>query len=82
MVGRTSDWKAELGRWLKPFLERLGHKAHLDYRRPETRTPQSASGTRPISSKGDRIRTVEWNHSNRKRLKAGMEYVLDVPWRR
>jgi DDE superfamily endonuclease len=26
MVGRTSDWKEELGRWLKPFLERLGHK--------------------------------------------------------
>src|SRR5712671_4838694 len=27
MVGRTSDWRDELGRWLKPFLERLGHKA-------------------------------------------------------
>src|SRR5664279_1792622 len=27
MVGRTSNWKAELGRWLKPFLGRLGHKA-------------------------------------------------------
>src|SRR5919198_1532333 len=27
MVGRTLDWKEELGRWLKPFLERLGHKA-------------------------------------------------------
>lgn len=27
MVGRTSDWKDELGRFLKPFLERLGHKA-------------------------------------------------------
>ena len=27
MVGSTSDWKAELGRWLKPFLDRLGHKA-------------------------------------------------------
>ena len=27
MVGRTSDWKDELGRWLKPFLDRLGHKA-------------------------------------------------------
>jgi SRSO17 transposase len=27
MAGRTSDWKAELGRWLKPFLDRLGHKA-------------------------------------------------------
>ena len=24
---RTPDWKDELGRWLKPFLERLGHKA-------------------------------------------------------
>jgi SRSO17 transposase len=22
-----SDWKEELGRWLKPFLDRLGHKA-------------------------------------------------------
>src|SRR5262249_22291084 len=27
MVVRTSDWRAELGRWLKPFLDRLGHKA-------------------------------------------------------
>src|SRR5260370_4432353 len=27
MVGRTSDWSDELGRWLQPFLERLGHKA-------------------------------------------------------
>src|SRR5438445_6083202 len=27
MVRRTSDWRVELGRWLKPFLDRLGHKA-------------------------------------------------------
>src|SRR6188768_3839572 len=27
MTGTTSDWKDELGRWLKPFLDRLGHKA-------------------------------------------------------
>jgi SRSO17 transposase len=27
MVGRTSDWRDELGRWLQPFLDRLGHKA-------------------------------------------------------
>src|SRR6266566_1540898 len=27
MVGRTSDWREELGRFLKPFLDRLGHKA-------------------------------------------------------
>jgi SRSO17 transposase len=27
MVRRTLDWKEELGRWLKPFLDRLGHKA-------------------------------------------------------
>src|SRR5216117_510356 len=27
MVGRTSDWKKELGRFLRPFLDRLGHKA-------------------------------------------------------
>jgi SRSO17 transposase len=27
MVVRASDWKDELGRWLKPFLDRLGHKA-------------------------------------------------------
>src|SRR5438874_5813630 len=26
MVGRTSDWKKELGRFLRPFLVRLGHK--------------------------------------------------------
>ena len=27
MAGRRLDWKDELGRWLKPFLDRLGHKA-------------------------------------------------------
>src|SRR5262249_36429597 len=27
MVRRTSHWRDELGRWLKPFLDRLGHKA-------------------------------------------------------
>ena len=27
MVGTTSDWGDELERWLKPFLDRLGHKA-------------------------------------------------------
>jgi SRSO17 transposase len=27
MVGRTSDWKRELGRFLKPFSDRFGHKA-------------------------------------------------------
>lgn len=27
MVGKASDWKEELGRWLKPFLDRLSHKA-------------------------------------------------------
>jgi SRSO17 transposase len=27
MVDTTSKWEDELGRWLKPFLERLGHKA-------------------------------------------------------
>jgi len=26
MIGKTSDWREELGRWLKPFLDRLGHK--------------------------------------------------------
>jgi SRSO17 transposase len=27
MVGKTLDWRDELGRWLKPFLAVLGHKA-------------------------------------------------------
>src|ERR1700716_404964 len=27
MESARSDWQDELGRWLKPFLERLGHKA-------------------------------------------------------
>ena len=27
MFGRTLDWQGELERWLKPFLDRLGHKA-------------------------------------------------------
>ena len=29
MAGTTSNWKDDLGRWLKPFLDRLGHKARL-----------------------------------------------------
>jgi SRSO17 transposase len=27
MAGTTSNWEGELGRWLKPFLDHLGHKA-------------------------------------------------------
>ena len=27
MRSTTSDWEVELARWLKPFLDRLGHKA-------------------------------------------------------
>jgi SRSO17 transposase len=27
VAGRTSDWKEELGHFLKPFMDRLGHKA-------------------------------------------------------
>ena len=27
MVGTTLGWEDELGRWLKPFLDCLGHKA-------------------------------------------------------
>src|SRR6476659_1794364 len=27
MAGTKSKWEDELGRWLKPFLDRLGHKA-------------------------------------------------------
>ena len=27
MVSTKSNWKDELGRWLRPFLDRLGHKA-------------------------------------------------------
>jgi SRSO17 transposase len=27
MAGRTLDWREELGRFLKPFVDRLGHKA-------------------------------------------------------
>jgi SRSO17 transposase len=27
MAGTTLDWREDLGRWLKPFLDRLGHKA-------------------------------------------------------
>jgi hypothetical protein len=27
MADTTSNWEDELGVWLKPFLDRLGHKA-------------------------------------------------------
>jgi hypothetical protein len=29
MVDTTSEWEDELGRWLKPLLDRLGHKGRL-----------------------------------------------------
>jgi hypothetical protein len=31
MVGKMLDWKEELGRWLKPFLDRLGHKVSIGF---------------------------------------------------
>jgi len=31
MADRTLDWRGELGRWLKPFLARLGHKDDRDF---------------------------------------------------
>ena len=37
MVGTKSKWEDELGRWLKPFLDRLGHKARR--RSPPARAP-------------------------------------------
>src|SRR5208337_1569194 len=30
MAGRPLDWSAELGQFLKPFLDRLGHKARRE----------------------------------------------------
>jgi hypothetical protein len=30
MGGKTSDWKEELGRFLAPFVARLGHNAATD----------------------------------------------------
>jgi hypothetical protein len=27
MAGATTNWEDELRNWLKPFLDRLGHKA-------------------------------------------------------
>jgi SRSO17 transposase len=30
MVGKTLDWQEELGRFLRPFLDRLGHKARRE----------------------------------------------------
>jgi hypothetical protein len=48
MVGRTSDWEEELGRFLKPFLDRLGHKARRQM------CPLYVSG---LIGPGDRPRT-------------------------
>ena len=45
MGGRTSDWKGELERFLKPFLAQLGHKA------PRKICPVYVSG---LSGPGDR----------------------------
>ena len=32
----TSDWRVELGHFLKPFLDRLGHKARRPHNRRKT----------------------------------------------
>jgi hypothetical protein len=39
MVDTKSKWEDELGRWLKPFLDRLGHKAPRHLRRAAIRKP-------------------------------------------
>ena len=58
MVGTKSKWEDELGRWLKPFLDRLGHKAR------RRMCPLYISGligpgdrksVQPIPKKGDRF---------------------------
>ena len=54
MVGRTLDWKKELGRWLKPFLDRLGHKARRQM------CPLYVSG---LIGPGDRRRPLALNSS-------------------
>ena len=61
MVGRTSDWKEELGRFLKPFLDRFGHKARRQM------CPLYVSGLigpgdrksiQPIAERGDLATTI------------------------
>src|SRR6478736_4234452 len=44
MAERTLDWRDELGRWLKPFLARLGHKARRQSDRSRRSQERSTDG--------------------------------------
>ena len=52
MVGTTSDWEDELGRWLEPFLERLGHRS----RRTRTKAARM-----PVKMSGDDLPDLVFN---------------------
>jgi hypothetical protein len=66
MGGRTSDWKEELGRFLKPFLARLGHKARRQM------CPLHVSG---LIGPGDRA-AVTPSRLTHKRV---LDFILSVP---
>jgi hypothetical protein len=53
MVGRTLDWQDELERWLKPFLNRLGHKARRRILPPASPARNSKTGKK--ESTGPRL---------------------------
>jgi hypothetical protein len=63
MVGRTLDWREELGCWLKPFLDRLGHKARRQM------CPRYVSGLigpgdrKSIQPMAERLASARLNHA-------------------
>jgi len=59
MAGTTSDWEDELGRWLKPFLDRLGHKAR------RRMCPLYISG---LIGPGDRKMCSQWRSDLRRAI--------------
>jgi hypothetical protein len=87
MAGTTSDWEGELGRWLKPFLDRLGHKArrqicplyvaapHLNRRYQQSGTPSSISSFDQVLSD---VRTAEPGSARNSGMNKSAKVVLTM----
>src|SRR5215475_7567636 len=81
MVGRTSDWKEELGRFLRPFSDRLGHKARRQM------CPLYVSGLigpgdrKSIQPMAERLGFVEYNMNRNPEFPSKQRNTSELPLR-
>jgi SRSO17 transposase len=61
MGNRTSDWQDELGRFLKPFLARLGHKARRQMCRVYVRGLIGPGERKSIQPMAERVAACEYD---------------------